>query len=92
MARNDRAYIAKRDQLRRVAKRNDLPCWICGQRFDWSLPWKHSMAFTADHVAPIAAGGSMTGELRPAHRGCNSRRGVGRQVQPAAPLVTKVKW
>jgi 5-methylcytosine-specific restriction protein A len=32
---------------------------------------------TADHVAPVAAGGSESGALRILCRGCNSRRGDG---------------
>ncbi|WP_425577211.1 HNH endonuclease [Nesterenkonia rhizosphaerae] len=93
MARNDRSYIAKRDQLKSVARRQNLPCWLCGQSIDFDLPWKHPMSFTADHIDPIALGGSMTGELRPAHRSCNSRRGVGRGTVPTVkPVPTSVDW
>jgi len=72
---NDRAYTARRDALRRRVAAEDLPCWICGQPIDIALPWQDAQAFTADHVTPIANGGHLLGELRPAHRGCNSHRG-----------------
>lgn len=72
--RNDHTYVKRRDALKRRARKLDLPCHLCGNPFDWSLDWKHPMAFTADHVDPVATGGSMTGPLLPAHRSCNSRR------------------
>jgi hypothetical protein len=74
MYRNDRAYVAKREALKRQAKKTGAPCHICKNPFDFTLDWKHPMAFTADHVDPVGMGGSMIGELRPAHRSCNSRR------------------
>jgi hypothetical protein len=74
--RNDRTYVAKRDALKRQARRNNTPCHLCGKPFDFDLPWKHAMSFTADHLTPVGVGGSMTGPLAPAHRSCNSRRGV----------------
>ena len=72
--RNEHAYIKRRDALKRRTMKLGLPCHLCGNPFDWSLDWKHPMSFTADHIEPVATGGSMTGELRPAHRSCNSRR------------------
>jgi len=74
--RNDRAYVAKREALKRQCRKNGTPCHLCGKGFDFDLEWKHPMAFTADHLEPIASGGSMTGRLAPCHRSCNSRRGA----------------
>ena len=73
--RNDRAYTARRDALKRRARRNNSPCHLCGRPFDWTLHYTHPMSFTADHIQAVATGGSMTGALKPAHRSCNSRRG-----------------
>jgi len=73
--RNDRAYVAKREALKRQARKTGAPCHLCGKPFDFDLDWKAPMAFTADHIEAVAAGGSMTGSLKPAHRSCNSRRG-----------------
>lgn len=74
--RNDRAYVAKREALKRQARKTGAPCHLCSKPFDFDLDWKHSMAFTADHLDAVGAGGSMTGQLKPAHRSCNSRRGM----------------
>ncbi len=65
--RNDREYVKRREALRRKARTTNAPCWLCGEPFDWTVEWKHPLSFTADHVKPIANGGSMLGELRPAH-------------------------
>ena len=49
-------------------------CWLCG------TPGADSI----DHVVPRAAGGGDDlANLRPAHRRCNSRRGV----RPAHPVT-----
>ena len=92
--RDVRACIAKRDALKRKAKRENLPCHLCGNRFNWTLDYRHKMAFTADHVHAVGAGGSMTGELRPARRSCNSRRGKNAltAVKRAAKPVTSRAW
>ena len=52
-------------------------CWLCGQPIDPELKAPHPYSFSADHVVPLARGGHMLGELRPAHRICNMRRGTG---------------
>lgn len=72
--RNDREYVRRRDALKRKTRTNGLPCHLCHKPIDCSLPWKHPMSFTADHLTPVGVGGSMTGPLAPAHRSCNSRR------------------
>lgn len=90
--RNAHGYVKKREALRRRTKRLGLPCWLCGYPIDTDLDYRHPMSFTADHVVPVVAGGSMTGELKPAHRSCNSRRGGGRQVKPLPKPVTARQW
>lgn len=87
---NDRRYRARAAALRR--KR--LPCWICHRPIDYKAPWKHPMSFTADHVTPMAHGGNLYGELKPAHRGCNSRRGAGRDLptEKKPPTRTSIQW
>lgn len=89
---NDRSYRARAAALKRKTRANGDPCSICGQAFDWSVEWKHPLSFTADHVEPIASGGHLLGELAPAHRGCNSRRGAGREVKVIAPPRTSRRW
>ena len=92
--RNDRAYVAKREALKRQARKTGAPCHLCGKPFDFELDWKHPMAFTADHLDAVANGGSMTGALKPAHRSCNSRRGK-KQIGDVAPVAapkTSRQW
>lgn len=69
--KGSKAYIRARKRL----KRKGLPCWICGYAIPTDVPANHPQSFTADHYVPLNAGGELLGELRPAHRGCNSRRG-----------------
>lgn len=83
--RNDTAYVARQRALKRRARRNNTPCHICGHAIDYTLHWKHPMSFTADHITPVANGGHMLGELAPAHRSCNSRRGT-KQLTTLKPI------
>lgn len=76
-----RAYRSAATALKRKAKKQGLVCWICREPFDWSLPYHDARAFTADHVVPIATGGSILGPLRPAHRSCNSSRGTADRME-----------
>lgn len=87
--RDLRSYRTAAAALKRRAKRENMKCWLCGQGFDFDLPYHHADAFTADHVAPIAAGGHIVGPLKPAHRRCNSRRGDGNREQR---LPTTREW
>lgn len=63
-------------RLRERLKAQRLPCHICEKPIDYDLPAADKDSFTADHVEPYATGGSNTGTLLAAHRGCNSRRGT----------------
>jgi 5-methylcytosine-specific restriction endonuclease McrA len=69
--RDHRGYRRRRDRLRRQAN----TCWLCGKPIDAELQAPHPMSFSADHVRPLSKGGDLLGELRPAHRSCNQRRG-----------------
>lgn len=76
--RNLQSYRNARAALKRKTKRLGLPCSLCGKPFDWSLHPSDGMAWTADHITPLAVGGHITGPMRPAHRSCNSKRNDGR--------------
>ncbi|MGQ4548290.1 HNH endonuclease [Dermabacteraceae bacterium P13077] len=86
--RNDRAYVKRREALKRKTRLNNLPCALCTQPIDTNLPYTHPMSFTADHITPIAAGGNMNGPLQPAHRACNSRKGKKTTPTTARPKPT----
>jgi hypothetical protein len=55
----------------------------CHKLIDRSLRWPHPMSPTADMIVPFARGGDPKDphNYRPAHYGCNSRRGAGNAVQ-----------
>lgn len=55
-----------------------LVCGICRKPIDKSLRFPHSMSPTVDLILPWSRGGlAEVGNVRPAHLGCNSRRGAG---------------
>lgn len=61
---------------RTLADRDGPRCWLCGNDVDPGAPRGSGWAGSVDHVVPRACGGgSEPGNLRLAHRSCNSRRG-----------------
>lgn len=64
-------------------------CWLCGNPIDMQLPPHHTNAFTLDHIIPIARGGNLHSETRPAHRKCNSSRG---QIHKTEETKTILDW
>lgn len=65
-----------------------LPCWICYEPIDYSLPYNHRRSFTVDHAIPIAVAPALAEEwsnLRPAHRCCNSSKGTRPKVKRVMP-------
>ena len=67
-------------------------CWLCGGSIDMNLPPTHGRAFTLDHLVPISRGGSIDGEVKPAHRSCNSARGDGRRTRRGSTPPTLLDW
>jgi hypothetical protein len=62
--------------VRRLAERDGSTCWLCGNDVDPRAPAGSGWAGSVDHVVPRArGGGNEPGNLRLAHRSCNSRRG-----------------
>ena len=77
----------RRRQLRLWWKAQGLPCALCGQDIDYSLPYGNPMSFEVDEIIPVSRGGDPLSRenTQPAHRICNQRKGnrVGRQVKPS---------
>ena len=91
--RNTQQYRDKQKQLYRYAKKHALPCHLCGKQIDYTLPFYHKHAFTADHIIPINKGGATLGQLAPAHRSCNSRKKDRYQlVQAIKPITPLNNW
>lgn len=85
-------YSGQRKALRARYKSLGLPCALCGQPIDYSLPAGHPDSFELDEIIPIS---KIPPELRakaavdpknvqPAHRRCNARRGA-KFMHEAAP-------
>lgn len=67
----------RRRQLRLWWKSQGLPCALCGQPIDYSLPAGNPMAFEVDEVIPLSLGGDPLSKenTQPTHRICNERKG-----------------
>lgn len=75
--RDLRSYRTKAARFKERCRRMKAPCYLCHEPIDYDLHPSDRMAFSADHVDPIGAGGHILGTLLPAHRSCNSRRNKG---------------
>jgi hypothetical protein len=60
---NDRTYRKARAKLMQPG----VVCVLCGEEIDLSLKFPDPMSFSADHVDPVALGGSNRGDLQPMH-------------------------
>lgn len=91
-ARSNRRYVRNRARV----LTGTPTCYICGKPIDTSQPLYrldadgnrrlNPAAPSADHVQPHARGGGHDlGNLRPAHLGCNMRKGN----RPHAPIVRR---
>lgn len=76
-----------RRKVRAWLKAQGGPCWLCGGAIDYSLPAGHPMSFEVDEIVPVSKGGSPIdpGNVAPAHRICNERRGNRTPTKPADP-------
>lgn len=87
--RDSHAYRQAKTELRH----RRLPCWLCGQRIDYTLHWSDPMSFSADHVRLLSTHAHLADDpanLRPAHLDCNKRRG---DRPPPPPLGdTSGEW
>lgn len=87
----------ERRKLREWLGSQGLPCHICGQAIDYSLPAGDPMSFEVDEIVPVSRGGSPfdRSNVAPAHRICNQRRG-NRDIAGAdevdPPIRTSRDW
>ena len=77
-----------RERKRLERNPEQATCWLCGQPINMTLPPTHARAFTLDHVTPLARGGNLFDETKPAHRACNSARREIRQKHKQ----TTIEW
>lgn len=75
-----------RELHRRTIARTQPPCGICGEPIDYTLRWPDPDAFVADHVTPLALGGSDTlDNKQAAHNRCNSDK----RAKPHADIIKR---
>lgn len=70
----------RRDQDRKRLKRKRLPCHICGQPIDYTLPMLDPMAFQLDHVLPVSVHPDLEHDPSnhaASHRKCNRTKSDG---------------
>lgn len=87
MASNPRrANGSKRTKLRKRFASLGLPCALCGQPIDYSLPAGHPMSYELDEIVPVSRGGDPydEGNVQPTHRICNQRKGNRMGYRPRA--------
>lgn len=74
-------------------RRNKLPCCLCLQKIDYSLPSTHPHGCTVQHVKSRRDFPELTWvrtNWEPAHRECNSSAGAGDRNDD--PGVTSQEW
>ncbi len=67
----------RRSELRARVASLGLPCALCGEPIDYSLPPLDPRSFELDEIVPVSLGGDPLdpSNVQPAHRFCNARRG-----------------
>ncbi|WP_434056518.1 HNH endonuclease [Georgenia sunbinii] len=77
--------------LKRNLKARRLPCHLCGQPIDYSLPPGHPDVFNADHIKPWSTHPHLREDpanLAAAHASCNKSRGK-RATPPALGTLSR---
>lgn len=90
-----------RDRHRRIIAADEPPCHLqaigqClypGQPIDYEAHHLDPMAFTIDHIKPLALGGTDTlDNLGPAHRACNRAKSDKLVHAPGITYITDRNW
>lgn len=76
-----------RDRHRHTIARTQPACALCGEPIDYTITDRlHPRAFVADHIIPLARGGTDTlPNKQPAHRDCNAKKAA----RLVAPIVRR---
>lgn len=76
--RSTRRYKTQKRVFRAQCEDDGLPCWLCGDPIDYTLPYPHPESFSLDHAKTRTAHMELAedpGNFRPSHLDCNKRRG-----------------
>ena len=94
-----RSNSTQRNRIRNRLAAMSMPCALCGQPIDYSLPPGNPMSFEVDEIVPVSCGGDPLdiNNCQPAHRICNQRRGnkplSALNVRPLTkPPTTSTDW
>lgn len=90
MDRQHRTWRNTSEAFKTECRRLNLPCALCGQPIDYDASGRSRYGFTTDHITPLAKGGELlpgAEGMRPAHHGCNSKRGAGNRTD-----TTSRRW
>lgn len=71
-------HRANRAALKKLTAEHDLPCAICGQRIDTTLPRGHPDAFEYEHIKSIKTYPELADDPsngQPSHKRCNGSKG-----------------
>jgi 5-methylcytosine-specific restriction endonuclease McrA len=79
---------------RRLVKRDQSVCGICGGPIDPGLEYPHPGSWTLHHILPIALGGSLSdrANMVAAHKRCNEQHGDGRRRKPRTKGDLSASW
>ena len=92
--REGRPYRRARERVKRTSN----ICWICGDLIDPDVAWPDPWSFSVDHVEPVSRLEANDPKLldptnlRPAHLGCNSRRGNGTNAHALPKVRHSRNW
>lgn len=78
--RTTNAYRKLSAAYKAECKQRRAPCVHCAQPIDYTLDTNDAYAFTVEHTYPVSTHPHLveaTRHWQPAHRACNSSRGVG---------------
>lgn len=65
-------------RLKAEQRAKGLPCWLCGQPIDYTLPPEHKDSFSVDHEKTWSSHPELREDpanLRSSHLHCNKQRG-----------------
>ena len=101
-SRTSTEYRRNRATLLRIAREQygtHAPCALCGSLVDLTATGRHPAAPSADHMIPLADGGTDDlSNLALVHYGCNARRGAlhtnakRKPSRPRRPSIVIPEW
>lgn len=94
---SSRRYRKLKATFRAKCQADCLPCWLCGQSIDYSIPHRDPItgvhnddAFELDHLYPRSTHPELSEDpanFKPSHRACNYMRGNSMKVGKIGSLT-----